>query len=199
MCKCSIIQFISIFYIMCGYVLIQTLPDMQETMFTHISGVADRNWHTKYIFTRSANLRSLCSHWEYPLEKEMVIHSSILAWKIPWMEETGRLQSNEWQRVGYNWATSLSFFLPSTLHSLHCCLFTLSNLGRHSLKLPRQGKKIYNLRCSRTVPPSSTWQQEQQGRLTIKKNRNSLHLRAKCSCIGCPTCSSLDQYWCSLP
>ena len=103
MCKCSIIQFISIFYIMCGYVLIQTLPDMQETMFTHISGVADRNWHTKYIFTRSANLRSLCSHWEYPLEKEMVIHSSILAWKIPWMEETGRLQSMGSQRVWHNW------------------------------------------------------------------------------------------------
>ena len=31
--------------------------------------------------------------WEDPLEKEMAIHSSILAWKIPWMEEPGRLQS----------------------------------------------------------------------------------------------------------
>ena len=30
---------------------------------------------------------------EYPLEKEMAIHSSILAWKIPWTEEPGRLQS----------------------------------------------------------------------------------------------------------
>ena len=31
--------------------------------------------------------------WEDPLEKEMATHSSILAWKIPWMEEPGRLQS----------------------------------------------------------------------------------------------------------
>ena len=32
--------------------------------------------------------------WEDPLEKEMVTHSSILAWRIPWMEKPGRLQSN---------------------------------------------------------------------------------------------------------
>ena len=31
--------------------------------------------------------------WEDPLEKEMATHSSILAWKIPWTEEPGRLQS----------------------------------------------------------------------------------------------------------
>ena len=31
--------------------------------------------------------------WEDPLEKEMATHSSTLVWKIPWMEETGRLQS----------------------------------------------------------------------------------------------------------
>ena len=36
------------------------------------------------------------------LEKEMVIHSSILAWKIPWMEEPGRLQSMGLQRVGHD-------------------------------------------------------------------------------------------------
>ena len=36
------------------------------------------------------------------LEKEMATHSSILAWKIPWTEEPGRLQSMGLQRVGYN-------------------------------------------------------------------------------------------------
>ena len=36
--------------------------------------------------------------WEDPLEKEMAIHSSTLAWKIPWMEEPGRLQSMGSQR-----------------------------------------------------------------------------------------------------
>ena len=42
------------------------------------------------------------------LEKEMATHSSILAWKIPWMEEPGRLQSMGSQRVGHDWVTSLS-------------------------------------------------------------------------------------------
>ena len=37
--------------------------------------------------------------WEDPLEKEMVIHSSTIAWKIPWTEEPGRLQSIRLQRV----------------------------------------------------------------------------------------------------
>ena len=36
------------------------------------------------------------------LEKEMATHSSILAWKIPWTEEPGRLQSTGSQRVGYD-------------------------------------------------------------------------------------------------
>ena len=49
--------------------------------------------------------------WEDTLEKEMATHSSNHAWKIPWMEEPDRLQSMGSQRVGHNWATSLSFFL----------------------------------------------------------------------------------------
>ena len=40
--------------------------------------------------------------WEDPLEKEMATHSSTLAWKIPWTEEPGRLQSMGSQRVGYD-------------------------------------------------------------------------------------------------
>ena len=39
---------------------------------------------------------------EAPWEKAMGTHSSILAWRIPWIEETGRLQSMGWQRVGDN-------------------------------------------------------------------------------------------------
>ena len=38
--------------------------------------------------------------WEDPLEEEMATHSSILAWRIPWPEEPGQLQSMELQRVG---------------------------------------------------------------------------------------------------
>ena len=36
------------------------------------------------------------------LEKEMATHSNILAWKIPWAEEPGMLQSTGWQRVGHD-------------------------------------------------------------------------------------------------
>ena len=39
---------------------------------------------------------------EDPLEKEMVTHSSTLAWRIPWTEEPGRLQSTGSQRVGHD-------------------------------------------------------------------------------------------------
>ena len=47
--------------------------------------------------------------WEDPLQKEMATHSSTLAWRIPWTEEPGRLQSRGLQRVGHDWVTSLSF------------------------------------------------------------------------------------------
>ena len=40
--------------------------------------------------------------WEDPLEKEMASHSSILAWKIPWTAEPGRLLSMGLQRVGHD-------------------------------------------------------------------------------------------------
>ena len=46
--------------------------------------------------------------WEDPLEKEMATHSSIRAWRIPRMEEPGGLQSTGSQRVGQDWAPSLS-------------------------------------------------------------------------------------------
>ena len=48
---------------------------------------------------------------EDPLEKETTTHSSILAWRIPWTEEPGGLQSMGLQRVGHDWAASLSLSL----------------------------------------------------------------------------------------
>ena len=49
---------------------------------------------------RETLVRSL--GWEDPLKKEMVTHSSILAWRIPWTEKPGRLQSTGPQRVGHD-------------------------------------------------------------------------------------------------
>ena len=40
--------------------------------------------------------------WEDPLEKGMATHASILAWKIPWTEEPGGLQSMKLERIGYH-------------------------------------------------------------------------------------------------
>ena len=57
--------------------MVKILPEMQETCVQSLG-------------------------WEDPLEKEMAIHSSTLAWKIPWTEEPGGLQSMGLQRVGHD-------------------------------------------------------------------------------------------------
>ena len=60
---------------------------------------------------------------EDPLEKEMATHSSILAWRIPWREEPGRLQSMGSQRVRHDWETSLHFTSPHRyLYNSKTCL-----------------------------------------------------------------------------
>ena len=60
---------------------------------------------------------------ENSLEEEMVTHSSILAWRVPWTEEPGGLQSMGSQRVGLNWATECTQYTDycapnSSVHSL---------------------------------------------------------------------------------
>ena len=62
---------------------------------------------------------------EDPLEKEMAIHSSTVAWKIPWTEEPGRLQSMRSQRVRHNWATKTCTFT----HSLWCSKLSIADLN----------------------------------------------------------------------
>ena len=52
---------------------------------------------------------------EDPLEKEMATNSSSLAWRIPWREEPGRLQSMGSQRVRHDWATSLTHSLTGNV------------------------------------------------------------------------------------
>ena len=52
---------------------------------------------------------------EDPLEKEMAIHSSTIAWKIPWTEEPGRLQSMGLQRVGHDLTSYRAYQGPRTL------------------------------------------------------------------------------------
>ena len=63
-----------------------------------ISLVAQTVKHLPTI--RETRVQSL--DWEDPLEKEMATHSNILAWRIPWTEEPGRLQSMGSQRVRHD-------------------------------------------------------------------------------------------------
>ena len=51
------------------------------------------------------------------LGKEMVTHSSILVWKIPWTKEPGKIQSMRLQRIRHKWTTSFSVSLFSLSHS----------------------------------------------------------------------------------
>ena len=74
-----------------------------KSLFQHQSSKASILQHSAFFIVWFSQL----------LEKEMAPHSSILAWKIPWMEEPGRLQSMGSQRVGHDWGTSLT-------HSLIC-------------------------------------------------------------------------------
>ena len=73
---------------------------------------------------RETRVRSL--GWEDPLEKEMATHSSTLAWRIPWREEPGRLQSMVSQRVGHDWVTSLSL---SAMYESSCCFTSVLAFG----------------------------------------------------------------------
>ena len=66
--------------------------------------------------------------WEDPLEKAMATHSSILAWKIPWIKEPGWLQSMGSQRVRQDWVTSLSFPIMALTPSLIAQFWGLQGL-----------------------------------------------------------------------
>ena len=91
--------------------------------------------------------------WEDPLEKEMATYSNILAWKIPWTEEHGGLQSIGSQEVRHNWActqTSVSMILK--LKSLEVILGPFAP----ALKLQNSIKfRTINTSIFRSIPKNS--------------------------------------------
>ena len=86
--------------------------------------IRDPPWRTSLVAQTVKRLPTMWETWvqslgwEDLLEKEMVIHPSSLAWKIPWMEKLGRLQSMGLQRVRHDWVTSLHWRPHSNLTSL---------------------------------------------------------------------------------
>ena len=93
-----------------------------------------RNWYQRDTVRK--NCISPC--------KEMTTHSSILAWRIPWTEEPGGLQSTGSQKVGHDWATSLSLSYSTSLDSAR--LFSTGVLPAY-----------ISSRVSIVLPPTSTW------------------------------------------
>ena len=73
------------------------------SFWTYLVAQMVKNLHA----VQETRVRSL--GWEDLLEKGMATPSSILAWRIPWTEEPGRLQSMGLQRIGHDWATLTIF------------------------------------------------------------------------------------------
>ena len=77
-------------------------------MFLIVSEVYGKGLQASLVAQRLMRLPPMRETWvrslgqEDPLEKEIAIHSSILAWRIPWTEKPSRLQSLGSQRVGHN-------------------------------------------------------------------------------------------------
>ena len=98
-------------------------------------------------------VKNLSSMWETcvwslgqedPLEKEMTTHSSIPAWKIPWTEESGGLQSMGLQKVGHDWVTKqevrdLQDFLDNN-HNMACMI----SLSFFNVKWSHPKKLVFN-------------------------------------------------------
>ena len=89
-------------------------PTLVATLWTFLVAQMVKNlsamWETQ--------VRLLC--WEKLLEKGMATYSRILAWKIPWTEEPGGLQSMGLQRVGHDWATNTFTFIQK-FKMIHAC------------------------------------------------------------------------------
>ena len=92
-------------------------------------------------------------------EKAMAPHSSTLAWKIPWTEEPGRLQSTGSHRVGHDWATSLSLF--TFMHWRRKWQPTPVFLPEKSMDSGAWWAAVYGVAQSRTIlkwlSSSSSW------------------------------------------
>ena len=74
--------------------------------------------------------------WEDPLEKGMTTHSRILAWRIPWTEEPGSLQSMGLQRVGQEWST---FTFSHSIDRIQFISKGKNNPGRNTLHRKSMG------------------------------------------------------------
>ena len=124
-----------------------SIPSFFLELFLHWSPVA--YWApTNLVAQMRKCLSTMQETWvrslggEYLLKKEMATHSSVLAWKIPWTEEPGRLKSMGSKRVGHDWATSLSLLPTWGVHHSVYYFFAFSYCSWSS-----QGKNSEVVNC----------------------------------------------------
>ena len=92
--------------------IFQKQPHMPNSGYFFWFPIPWTSWWASLVTQRVKNLPAMqeTQVWllgqEYPLEEEMGTHSSILAWRIPWIKEPGRLQSMWSQRIRHDWRTN---------------------------------------------------------------------------------------------
>ena len=100
--------------------------------------------------------------WEDPLEEGMATHSSILAWRIPWTQEPGGLQSMGSQKVGHSWMTKHSTQLEQNRDVLECVEVHFMKSGAKVQQLQRHWTVLWKVtknESSSSLPllDSSLW------------------------------------------
>ena len=120
---------------------------------------------------------------EDPLEKGMATRSSLLPWRIPWIEEPCRLQSKGKQRVGHNWMTST--------HLCLLILFCLSTFTHSGVSVFMEATSIWFNWWSKEGPPSLTWvgitqSSEGQNRTQRVRWNECCSLLPEMSIFSCP-------------
>ena len=113
-----------------GFLVVQTVKNLPATQETWVRSLGQKD----------------------PLEKETAIHSSILAWRIPWTEKSGELQSIVLQRLGRDWATNVFTFgenigySPSWLSKVLIHSIVRGECEQNSEETPRSALSRHKLR-----------------------------------------------------
>ena len=133
--------------------------------------------------------------WEDHLEKGMATHSSILAWRIPWTEESGELLSMGLQRAGHDWANSFTTFQYSIAYIYHIffiCLSVDEHLGcLHVLAIVNSAAMNIGWKIPRTEEPggvakSRTWLSWLHFHFSLSSIEEGNGNPLQCSCLENP-------------
>ena len=92
-----------------------------------------------------------CLGWEDPLEKVMATHSSILAWRIPWTEESGSLQSIGSQKVRHNWEIFTFTQYPFFFKHKNFFPYLSPTLSLENIYTIQQCTQVNDISCTTSV------------------------------------------------